>query len=236
MKNILLLLLALCAPAATAGEPKYAPAGGFTAVPLTADSAYFRAAPAPDYWNLSAFYMPAHKGWSVGAASLAMAYNALFSAGRARGDEEENLAPARVVAVSSAAAHGLTLAGLALAAQELISTCGARGEVRAVEPPDASPASLAAFRAALRAGEADPADVMLLHFTQDLVTGAPGGPFAHISPVGAYDAGTGRVLVLDTDRRWYEPYWAADEQLLRALVNATPKYGRGGYVVVRRKR
>ncbi|HCC47864.1 MAG TPA: hypothetical protein DEQ38_07085 [Elusimicrobia bacterium] len=233
MKIIALLLLAAL-PAAAA--PKYAPADGHTAAPLWSDSAYLKKAAAPDYWNLSSFYMPQRKGWSVGAASLSMAFNALFSAGRERGDEDENFDPQRLVELSSAASHGLTLTALAGAARDLLAACGLRGEALATELPDASAQSLKIFRAALAANERDPRDVMLLHFTQDTVTGAPGGPFAHISPVGAYDAKTRRVLVLDTDRKWYEPYWAADEQVLKAVTAVTPKYGRGGFVVIRRAR
>ncbi len=37
---------------------------------------------------------------------------------------------------------------------------------------------------ALAANEKNPGDIMLLHFSQDLVTGAPGGPYPHVSPVG----------------------------------------------------
>ncbi len=73
---------------------------------------------------------------------------------------------------------------------------------------------------------------MLLHFAQDKVTGAAGGPYPHISPVGAYDKATRRVLILDIDRKWYEPYWAPDTVVLEAMAEKTSAFGHGGYIII----
>ena len=51
---VLLLSLAAGGAAALEGQPKLGP----DAVPITARTGYLRAAPAPDYWKLSAFYVP----------------------------------------------------------------------------------------------------------------------------------------------------------------------------------
>ena len=68
---------------------------------------------------------------------------------------------------------------------------------------------------------------------QDDLTGARGGPYAHISPIGAYDSVTRRVLILDVDRGWYSPYWVSDKDLLAAINHATKSYGVGGLVRIR---
>ncbi len=93
--------------------------------------------------------------------------------------------------------------------------------------------SLEAFRKALAGNERDPNDIMLLHFTQDTLTGAPGRVYAHVSPVGAYDEKTHRVLIMDVDREWYEPYWAADTQVFSAMAVKTKAFGQGGYVLLK---
>lgn len=39
----------------------------------------------------------------------------------------------------------------------------------------------------------------------------------HFAVVGAFDKITGRVLILDSDKEWYEPYWVPASKLLRAM-------------------
>lgn len=254
MKTIALLFFASWAAAAEpfyvpAEKQKYAPAGGATAVPLSLDNAYFRGAnPAYDYWALASFYVPQRNGASCSSASAAMALNALLNARRARGDAEENISEASLVEKASSFdwkglaseegsddLHGLTLDQLAAGLKEALAAYGA-GDVqvssRAVTDPSA--AALDAFRRALSGGERSPDDIMLVHFVQDAVTGAAGGPYAHISPIGAYDEKTRRALVMDVDRRWYEPYWASDERLLKAMSVRTKRFGHGGWVLLKR--
>lgn len=122
---------------------------------------------------------------------------------------------------------------LAAGLREALEKFGAKAGTAAVEVSTPSKEALAAFRSALEANEASAEDVMLVHFVQDGLTGAPGGPFAHISPVGAYDAATRRVLVMDVDRKWYEPYWVKDETLLKAMAVKTKAFGYGGYAVAK---
>ena len=71
MVPLLVLLLGLGAGPAAAfeGKPKLGP----DAVPITRSSQYLRAAPAPDYWKLSAFYVPQFTSSACSVASAAMA-------------------------------------------------------------------------------------------------------------------------------------------------------------------
>ena len=89
------------------------------------------------------------------------------------------------------------------------------------------------WRRALTVNEASAEDQILVHFAQDVLTGAAGGPYPHVSPIGAFDAGTGRVLVLDVDREWYEPYWVSAGLVVRAMAVRTPAFGTGGWLRVR---
>ena len=251
MKRFLLSLLLLAGPAA-AETPKYAPVGGAVAVPLSLDNAYFRgpAVQASDYWGLSSFYVPQYNEAACSAASVAMALNALLNARRARGDAEENITQEKLLEKVTGlkwkelvspegldGRHGLTLNQLAQASREALAAYGGTGfTVSSTAVNGQGALALENFRRALSGNEKNPADIMLLHFAQDTLTGAPGGPFAHISPVGAYDEKTRRVLIMDVDRDWYEPYWAADTQVFKAMAVKTPAFGAGGYVIIRAKK
>ena len=247
MKLFLSFLFSFTACAA-AGTPKYSPVDGALAVPLAADNSYFRAhgVSAPDYWDLSSFYVPQFNGASCSAASVAMALNALVNARRARGDEEKNIEQQALLEKVSGVKwkellseagyegrHGVTLDQLGRVSREALAVyAGAGSSVQVTTVTGASP-ELEAFRQALSENEKNQGDIMLLHFAQDALTGAPGGPYAHVSPVGAYDAKSRRVLIFDVDREWYEPYWASDIQVLKAMAVKTAAFGRGGYVVLK---
>jgi hypothetical protein len=69
-----------------------------------------------------------------------------------------------------------------------------------------------------------------------LLAGTAGGPCPHISPVGAYDGKTRRVLIFYVDRDRYEPYWAPDTQVFKAMAAKTAAFGAGGYVIHRVKK
>ena len=250
--KIFLLSLLLLPGTAGAETPKYSPVNGALAVPLSADNAYLRdpAHPAYDYWDLSSFYVPQYTGAACSAASVSMALNALLNVRRSRGDMEKNIEqPALVEKVSGIkwkelvsepgdeGKHGLTLNQLAQASKEALAAYGAAGfTVSSTAVNGQGALALENFRRALSGNEKSPSDIMLLHFTQDTLTGAPGGPYAHISPVGAYDEKTHRVLIMDVDRQWYEPYWAADTQVFKAMAVKTPAFGAGGYVIIRAKK
>jgi hypothetical protein len=94
--------------------------------------------------------------------------------------------------------------------------------------------TLAELRTIIETNEASADDFVIVHFLKDRLTDDPGCPCAHISPIGAYDAASGRVLVLDIDREYYGPYWVSVEQLLIAVSASTPTYGHGGVLIVRR--
>jgi len=130
---------------------------------------------------------------------------------------------------------GLTLAELEEVVLDTFKTYGIKGWTVSLRSfKYATPEALRELRAILEANEASANDFVILHFLQDRLTNDPGGPYAHISPVGAYDAASGSVLVLDVDREYYGPYWVSVERLLTALSAETPAYGHVGLLIVRR--
>ena len=226
--------------------PKYGPA----VVPLSRDHAYVQAQdhPAPDFWALMPYYVPQQNDYSCAVASVAAVVNALTRAGHPLIASDRNATHDSLLATVKTArwkermqkggvdgTAGVTLEQLAEIVTEAFRQQGLSPVIDKVRVTTDDPATCALWRKTLVANERSADDLILIHFTQDTLTGAGGGPYPHISPVGAYDAGTGRVLVLDVDREWYEPYWVADTLVVRAMAATTPAFGSGGWLRISRK-
>jgi hypothetical protein len=100
--------------------------------------------------------------------------------------------------------------------------------------PAASLPELRKLRELLAANEKSDEDLLLVNVLQSELTGDPAGAVGHFIPVGAYDAERDRVLLMDPDRRWYEPYWVSTDTLLRAMatLDAVAEKPRG-YLLIR---
>ncbi len=242
--------LALAAPDVATVSPKYGPAGAPYAVPLWQSHEYFQSAkhPAPDFWVLINHYTGQESGNYCSVAAVTIVLNAIA---RTSGDLRANDANYRQSKLLDdvKAAHwkerltdkgwegrkGLTLAELEEVVLDTFKTYGIKGwTVTRRSFTDATPGALGELRALLEANEASADDFVIVHFLQDKLTNDPGGPYPHISPLGAYDAASGRVLVLDVDREYYGPYWVSAERLLAALCAPTPVFGHGGLLIVKR--
>ena len=226
----LILLLALvlgvaASPtAAFEGKPKLGP----DAVPITEQNAYLRASPAPDYWKLSAFYVPQFTSSACSVASVAMAVN--FARGLPAAAEEPIVTQTALLETvgdktwtdkGAEGGDGVTFTEFVSVLKDSLHSYGIEEHaIEVIRPADASAASLAEVRRALAANEDSDTDLMLMYFNQGVLTGDWDGP--HISPIGAYDQGTGRVLIMDVDREWYIPYWSPDEKLLEAMLRPAP--------------
>ncbi|MFH0997219.1 MAG: phytochelatin synthase family protein [Pseudomonadota bacterium] len=235
-----------------ANEPaKYGPAGTPYAVPLSHDHKYLQDSQntAVDYWNLAPFYVPQLNDLSCSVASVSMVLNGIVRAGRSLKAEDTNVTQSKLIETVNAVNWkervmpggfhgevGLTLDQLeAVVKQALRQYEVSNYEIDRVEVTNADATALEKFRHALAANEKNGRDFILIHFLQDVVTEAQGGPYPHISPIGAYDETRKRVLVMDVDREWYEPYWVFDERLLLAMSKKTERYGLGGYLWIRTK-
>jgi hypothetical protein len=223
---ILALVLAANASSALAfeGKPKLGP----DAVPMAAASDYLRTASAPDFWQLIQFYEPQATSSACSVASVAAAVN--VARGVPAGAEDplvtqagllEAVADPAWAAKSAEGGQGVRFEELVEAVRKSLTAYSVdRFEIETFEPTGDSPLSMARLRAIVEANEASDPDVVLAYFNQGVLTGDWDGP--HISPIGAFDAATGRVLVLDVDRAWYVPYWASDAKLLQAMLKPAP--------------
>jgi hypothetical protein len=244
------LLIVLCTamiwvPGAGAYETK--PRFGPNALPIEQATGYLRTHRAPDYWAMMPFYVPQDTDSACSVASIAMLLNALRGV-PARADVDlvtegalrKVLGDARWTAETAQNGTGVTFAEFLKVIAESLHAYGLDGyAIETFKPADASTASLARLRGILAANERSNKDVALAYFDQGVLTGDWDGP--HISPIGAYDAGTGRVLIMDVDRRYYVPYWSPVRKLLQSMLKPAPaKFGplageTGGIVWVRPK-
>jgi hypothetical protein len=221
---VLLLGLAAAPAAAFEGKPKLGP----DAVPITQRTEYLRAAQAPDYWKLSAFYVPQFTSSACSVASVAMAVN--FARGLPPGAETPIVTQSALLDAvgdrswadkGAEGGDGVTFAQFVAVLEESLQRYGiADYEIEVIRPRDASASSLAEVRRALAANEASKDDLILMYFNQGVLTGDWDGP--HISPIGAYDESAHQALIMDVDREWYVPYWSPDDKLLDAMLRPAP--------------
>jgi Phytochelatin synthase len=221
---VLLLALAAGPAAAFEGKPKLGP----DAVPLTERTDYLRAAPAPDYWKLSAFYVPQFTSSACSVASVAMAVN--FARGLPADAETPIVTQTALLEAvgdegwagkGAEGGDGVTFAEFVAVLEESLQRYGIPDyEIEVIRPGDAGASSLAEVRRALAANEASKDDLILMYFNQGVLTGDWDGP--HISPIGAYDQGAHQALIMDVDREWYVPYWSPDDKLLGAMLKPAP--------------
>jgi Phytochelatin synthase len=226
MVPLLALLLGLAAGPAAAfeGKPKLGP----DAVPIIQRHEYLQAAPAPDYWKLSVFYVPQFTSSACSVASVTMAVN--FARGLpAEADAQIVTQAALLEAVGDQSwadkgaegGDGVTFAEFVSVLKESLESYGIEDyAIEVIRPRDAGASSLAEVRRALAANEASANDIILMYFNQGVLTGDWDGP--HISPIGAYDQAAHQALVMDVDREWYVPYWSPDEKLLEAMLRPAP--------------
>jgi hypothetical protein len=237
-----LLLLAAPAFAQDPPTPKFGP----EATPIFQENAYLRQAPAPDYWALSAFYIPQQTTSDCSAAAVAMAVNALRGL-PPNADQEIVTEQGLIDLVGDATwteqvadeGPGVTFDDLTEVVDMALGKLEIGATIEAVQPAAADAAALADLREALTENESSDDNVMLIYFNQGVITGDWDGP--HISPIGAYDAANDRVLVMDVDRNWYVPYWTSTETLLAALIKPISDErgvlagGTGGYLLAEKQ-
>lgn len=177
-----------------------------------------------DYFRLTTWFETQKLQSYCGVASAVMVLNAL----PAPAPEVEEWAPfraftqdnvfgpeARKVALpSQVSTGGMTLDQLAafLRAQSV--------QARAIH---ADELSLDELRALLTRSLADPSDFIVVNWLRSAVGQEPlglveGRVAGHFSPIGAYHAGTDRVLVLDVARYKYPPVWIELSRLYDAMA------------------
>ncbi|MBK9294550.1 MAG: hypothetical protein IPM57_08910 [Oligoflexia bacterium] len=232
------------------GAPKY----GINATPLSKKNDFIRKSPAPDYWMLSPYYVGQDNDSSCSAATLVTLLNGVrLSSELTQKDELVTQASLREkfsdekykfsVCGDSALALANGVAQLGVSVKRFSEVLkGALDklkikyhEVKVVEIDHKNlKQSQKQLESILNENEKSNRDVVVLNFTQGILTGDEEGMIGHIALVGAYDAKNKMVLILDPDRKWYEPYWSPLNAVFKAVSDSRsdPK---PGYVYLKLK-
>jgi hypothetical protein len=219
---------ALAASVCSAAEflPKYAPERKPHATLLKHERSYIRSGAAVDFWALIPYYEGMRGGHSASAASAAAALNALRQTVRYSSSDElitekslltKTAASGWARKISGEKPEGVDLTQLAALLRTSFSAYGMSASAKTIAAPDETSATIARIRKLLVENEASDKSQVIAHYMQSAFTGDPEGAVLTYSPVGAFDAANDRVLILETDRKYYEPYWVSLRDFVKGL-------------------
>ena len=217
---------------AAAKRPKY----GQEATLLSKSHEYIRESEAPDYWALSPYYTAQQDERSCSVAAVTMLMNAARQKLPLTTDDELVTQKTLLSQVNNDAwkedvgstGHGVSLEELKVFVEASLKAYGFKNfTVEVVHTPDRSQATFSKMHQALVANEKSSDDFILANFLQGVYTGD--ADVGHIAPVAAYDQKRQRVLILDPDRLWYEPYWVSEKTFLAGMAthDKTSGFARG---------
>jgi hypothetical protein len=228
LPTLFLCLVALSLPPsgrAAEAKPKYGPHIQL----LSQDHAYLRKNPAPDYWALSPYYLPQRDERACSLAAITMTVNGARSSAKLKLGSEDELATQESVLKKAddatwtdemtSTTHGgiKGLEELARYAEKSLKGFGVSPKkIEIIRVEDTSAKSATAVRRALVENEKSDGDFLVANFDQFVFT--QDTHVGHVAPIAAYDAARKRVLVLDPDRKWYEPYWVPEALFVESLA------------------
>lgn len=121
---------------------------------------------------------------------------------------------------------GVMFGGMTL--EELTAYLEAHGGAAEMHYADA--VAIDEFREIVRENLQDPGNFLLVNYQREVLGQRRVG---HISPIGAYDADTDRVLILDTASYNYPPTWVPLTRLHAAMAAVDPSSGKArGFVEI----
>jgi hypothetical protein len=227
----LLFFLSL-AQADDAPRAKYAP----WVERLSRSHDYLKTHEAPDYWKL----IPYYQGGPCGPASMTMVLNAmradqdLKASDRLISQDDLGSGIKLFIEGSDPGIKGMSLDGFGRVLAKELAKFNFQGWSFEVVRAEKTEAFKNKVHELLIANEKSASDFVVPLFLQKDFTGDPEGAIGHYAPVAAYDGK--RVLILDPDREWYEPYWVPENVFLDGITD--PKADSikpGGYIHIFRK-
>ena len=238
--SLLLLASSISADAA----PKYGPAGTPHAIPLSISNEFFRKPknPQPQFWALISFYVPQGNHASCSVASAVMVLNAA-RAHMAKTAEEKVISepelldkihdPQWKLRVSPGGEKGIYGLNLDLFGDLMKKALGAYSlspaKVATYHVVDTSSETKASVRKSLKGLSMN--HFIVANFDQKAFTNDT--QVGHFSPVAAYDASKDRVLILDSDREYYEPYWVSVDDFVKGMATQDHQIKKSrGYAVI----
>jgi hypothetical protein len=232
MNKLVIISLALLSVNVFA-KPKYGP----KAIVLSLSHEYFRENKANDFFALMPYYTTQFNGKACSVASISMIINATRNKESLTSDDklvnQEDLLKKVNDKLWSDAVNmskpggGVALDDLKAKVEESFKAYGIKNFKVEVNHMEDTASSRDHLHKLLVENEKSSKDFILANFIQGSFTGD--SDIGHISPVGAYDAKRKRVLILDIDHEWYEPYWVSEETFASgmATVDKQANHARG---------
>jgi len=201
---------------------------------------YFQANHSPLYWRLSPYYLPQLTDSSCSLASATMIVNAARShqhlmAHQSLASQDELLNRVNEKQWSEAVkqgGNGVSLNELKIFLEKALNVYGVKNFTVAVrQMNNNAKENELLFRQTLMESESTGKTFIIANFNQKIFTDFES--VGHFSPIGAYDRATQRVLIMDPDRKLYEPYWVPVKLLLKSMSIPDVKGGYyRGYITV----
>lgn len=233
-------------------DPKYGPDSSPWGVPVWKDNAYFRTpdSQSSDFWLLVGYYFPQPNDYSCSAGALTPVINAALTT-LPRTEDSPVISPQKLIAAvkegnwqervsdkgflpsgASTLVHGVEFDKFPQIVQAAFRHFGLKdAQARAIRMETADGEALTTLRRDLQSNEGNPRNFILADIDQGKFNG--GEEAGHWVSVGAFDAGTDRVLIFDPDREDYEPYWIPMETLAAAMATLDKSSNQNrGYVII----
>ena len=209
-------------------------------VSIIQDHRYIRAHDAPVYWKISPNYLPQPTDASCSLTTATMVINSLQT--HQLKYAYQKLATTDSVASSiktdewkndvKQGGNGTSLDKLGFYLTEAIKAYHIKPVKLTVVHVTKDNKVAKQFHQALMDGEKTGRTFIIVNFDQYFISGTD--HVGHFSPVGAYDAKTKRVLIMDPDREFFEPYWVPEHLLLKSMEGKDSSVNKNrGFIIVK---
>ena len=226
------LVSLVIATTVSAAPKKY----GRYAIALSQDHSYFQTAASPNYWALMPYYVSQFSNSACSVASMAMILNALGTEYKLPTTEEVHVTQKELLKKvdslewtdsTSENGGGLSVTALLPIVELALERYGLSSKYKAEMVLVTLKKGENALREALIEGEKRKGTYVLANFDQGVLT--EDTFVGHFAPIGAYDEDQDRVLVMDPDRAYYEPYWVPFNLLVKSMLDIR------GFIVIKPK-
>jgi hypothetical protein len=201
---------------------------------------YFQANRSPLYWRVSPYYLSQLTDSSCSLASATMIVNAARShqqsmTHQALASQDELLKQVNDQQWREAVKQGgdgVALSQLKIYLEKALTAYGIKNFSVTVKQMSANlKENEASLHQTLLESESTGKTFIIANFNQRFFTDFEN--VGHFSPIGAYDHATRRVLIMDPDRKLYEPYWVPEQLLLKSMSTVDTDGGHfRGYLIV----
>jgi hypothetical protein len=207
-------------------------------VSIIQEHSYIRTHSAPVYWNISPYYLPQPTDASCSLASATMLINALRIPQMQYANQKLATTNSVVRSTNDAWKNAVKQGGSGVTLDQFGSFLTQAMKAYHIQPTNIEVIHATGvkdiatkFHQALLDGEKTGRTYLIVNFDLKLISRTESS--GHFAPVGAYDVNTKRVLIMDPEREFFEPYWVPEHRLLNSMETKDPDaHINRGFVVV----